>query len=222
MQEVEDIKSEDLHPNLGEAFTETSAFKKFKRYSDKLVAKINHKINAERNVVRTKMDSANTQMQNAIDKFVKDTNEDLARFKKRYEAMYTDLVRRILLKMEQRLFSAEIFEQATLDLCIEKIYRLEKGLKPEGELDKIDYGAYIEDCAAAHEGFMQKHADEFAKRQKEEQDVAVQTQEDKSAEGKNSGGDKDTGSSEVNTENSGAADRENGGETEPTPEASES
>lgn len=214
---TEEIKVEDLHPNLVSLAEESKSLKKLKTMADKLVNKVNGRINAERDIIRKKLQLHENQAHQKIDKFVEDTNTSLNAFKKRYNAIYGDLVSRVMVKMEKRIFSSELFEQATLDLCIDKIYRLEKGLKPGEEVDKIGYHAYIEDCAKEHEGFMQKHANEFSKKQKEERDVAIQEEEAKAIKDQDSGGNKDEGSSEANSADSGTTDREDGGPAQSTP-----
>lgn len=239
METVEQIKVEELHPELVEASTENKSFKKFQKMSEKLVSKVNGRINAEREAVRKKLDNALERLEKNIDNFIKGTNEDIAKFKKRYEAMYTHLVREVMLKQEQRVFSAELFEQATLDLFVDKIYKLEnkvdyyenvflehinKSLPPEVEEikkfefveDKIGMGAYIEDCAELHESFMQKHANAFAKKQKEERDAAMAMEKEKE-ETEDSRGTEDSGSSEADTENSGTTNQADGGEAQSAP-----
>jgi hypothetical protein len=210
---TEDIKLEEIHEEIKEASEDNKSFKKFHKMSDKLLKKINARINGERDSIRKSLDFSISKVDNNINDFIKNANEGINSFKKRYEAMYTDLVRRILVKMEGRLFSAELFEQASLDLLVEKIYRLENGLKPEDELDHISFQAYIEDCAAKHEKLMQKHADEFIKKQKESNESESVQKENKD---KDTSGNENKSSDISNSEDSGATNKQDGGSSEQT------
>jgi len=211
--ETDDIKVEDLHIELRDASNVPKSFKKIKSLADKLLEKVNGRINTERDSIRNNISLYENNMQNNIDKFINNTNSNLEAFKKRYNAIYGDLVSRVMVKMEQRIFSAEIFEQASLDLLVGKIYRIEKGLSPSAELDHIDYQAYIEDCAEKHEGFMQKLANDFANKQKEERDVAIQ--EENNSEDSN--GDKNKSRDNSDSKDGGTSDKINDRETKQTP-----
>lgn len=213
--ETEKINVEDLHPLLKEVQEEEpKAMKKFKVMAAKLVDKVNGRIEGERDILRKKISTGQDSIQKNIDKFCVDTNTNIEAFKKRYEAMYTHLVRDVMLKQEKRVFAAELFEQATLDLFVDKIFRFENKLGPDDEVDHIAYHAYIEECAAKHEGFMQKHANAFAKKQQDERNEAMALEEEKENQAKDTGGTEDSASGEANSEDSGASDSKDGGQAE--------
>ena len=217
MSETDDIKAEEIFPELKETLEEPKALKKIHKLAAKLLEKINGRIDAERNIIRRKIDASSAFVEKSLDKFVKDTNSDLDRFKKRYEAMYTDIVRRVMLKQEQRVFSSELFQQATLDLCVEKLYRLENKFAPDEELDQEAYKKYIVTCAKKHESFMQKHADEFTRKHKEERDVAIQKENEASDKAENSGRGKDQSSGQTDSKDSGTTDPQDNKGAESTP-----
>lgn len=170
-----DINIEEIHPELLGALEVPKSLKKMTKITEKLLSRINDRFKGERDFLRKKLEYSTTTVQKNIDNFISSTNSDLEAFKKRYNAIYGDLVSRVMVKLEGRVFSAEIFEQATLDLCVEKLYKLEKNIPLDEDLgsNNIDYQAYIEDCASKHEAFMQKHVDAFAERQKGKQDAQV-------------------------------------------------
>ena len=220
METPEDIKVEDIHTEMKEAAEVPKVLKKFSKMTEKLLKKINGRITAERDILRKKINKIEEDNSNKINKFVDKTNDDLEKFKKRYKAIYGDLVSRVMVKMEGRIFSAEIFEQATLDLCVEKLYRIERAISPDDPIDEEDYQEYIVECAKKHEAFMQKHINEFARRQKEEADVAVQKQEnsedESTAETEDSTGGEDASGNSSHTEDGGATDSQDGGEAQPS------
>lgn len=212
--ETKEITIEEIQPELLEAGLENKGIKKITKLGDKLLSKVNGRINAERDIVRRKLDNAIESVNGSTKSFIDTVNEDLGNFKKRYEGLYSDLVRRILVKMESRVFNVEIFQQAVLDLLVEKIYRIEKGLKPEDEIDQIDYGAYIEDCAEKHQGFMQKHVDSFMKKQNGEKDVEPVQEKEEIIEDQKAGGGQDQTSDSSDRDNVGTSDKVDGGQAQ--------
>jgi len=170
-EELKDIKIEEIVPEMEEAVKENKIFTKFQKMADKLLSKVNGRINAERDSVRSKIQSANDTTQNTLDSFISSTNKGLESFKKRYEAMYSDLVRRILVKQEERVFTAELFEQATLDLFVEMMFDREHGDFPDAKVREARLKEYILVCAERHRELMQKHHDVYANNQKIESDA---------------------------------------------------
>jgi len=217
-----DIKLEDIETEVKDMLGENKPLKKISKLTEKLLLKVNGRFNAEIKSLQNKIDIVLKSNTKNTEDFIKNVNADLDKFKTRYEALYTDLVRRILLKMENRVFAAEIFEQASLDLLVEKIYHIEHLIEDNLEInikreeDHIGYQAYIEDCAKKHEEFMQKHVNNFAKKQKEEQDVELDKEKEKT-EAEDTGRDEDKSSDTVNTEDSGTTNNEDSGDVESTP-----
>lgn len=199
-----EVSKEEMNEVVNEVSNQRKPISKMEKAVDRLLLKINGKIKAERETLRSKLSSNYESLQNNIDKFVSDTNDNLGSFKKRYEAMYTDLVRRILVKLEHRVFSMELFTQATLDTLAERIYNVEVQTNPEiKDMSFDDYKVLLSGIHAKH---MQTHHDNFAKRIKEEGEANVAVQEEK--EVSDAGGEESQNGDQVNPENSGTSDQE--------------
>lgn len=207
---TEDIKLADIHNELTDVAVEPKSLKKIHKLTEKLLVKVNGRVNAERSAVRKKLDDSLHNLQRNIDTFVKNSNESFDKFRKRYEAMYTDLVRRILVGMEGRVFNLEIYQQAALDQALTRIYELEKQVAQlrDPTTTMIDFEQYIKDAATEHEGLMQKHANIFADKMKAKEEeeikknVAIQKEEDKDQDSTRG---KDASSSETSEEDNGTS-----------------
>lgn len=182
-----EIKTEEIIPEVKELDGVSKSFQKLQKIADKLVIRLNahNKESSKRFVNLIEINNKSTQEK--VDAFISSTNEGIGSFKKRYEALYSDLVRRILLKMEQRLFNVEIFNQAILDISLSELYETKKQLASlewhskaqlEGsEFAFESYDEFIKRMARKHEEVMQKLANDMAKKMEEANNMAKKMEE---------------------------------------------
>lgn len=184
-----EIKTDEILPEVKGLDGISKSFEKLQRISDKLVVRLNaHNKEASKRFVHL-IEINNKSTQDKVDAFITSTNEGIGSFKKRYEALYSDLVRRILVKMETRLFNLELFNQAILDLSLAEIYEDKKELakfiwQNSKQVDGAEFGfesyeEFVKRMAQKHQELMQKHADSFAKKMEETNNVAISKEETK-------------------------------------------
>lgn len=185
-----EIKTEEILPEVKSLDGVSKSFEKLQKISEKLVIRLNAHSKESMKRYTSLIEINHKATQEKIDTFINSTNEGISSFKKRYEALYSDLIRRIVLKMETRLFNLEIFNQGILDLSLMEIYEDRKELaqikwqtssdqsKP-AEFIFETYEEYVKRMALKHQELMQKHANNFAKKMEESNNVAVQKEETK-------------------------------------------
>jgi hypothetical protein len=208
MQEVnvEQVK-ETLDPNDFVADVnnigsyENKGTKKMLKLSEKICSALNHVLVSERNSIRKKLDFTLTAVNDNTTKFIEGVNKDLDIFKKKYMSIYSDLVSRVLLKMETRVFNAEIFQQAAIDLIVKRLYEIEVKLS-NGTF--MTYEEYVNKASLDHRELQQSIVDKIAASMKQAEENKNEPIQEEKTDSVNEGTENSEGT-EDNKDNSGTS-----------------
>lgn len=170
-EKEKDITTDEIMPHLTDASDQNKGLKKIQKLGDRLLEKVNGRINGERDILRRKLQQFMEEQRETVKSWTTDINSQIERFEKKYEGMYSHLVRKFLVDLENRVFTNEIFTQGLLDVVVRRLYVLE-GQEEKG----VSYDDYVKKVAKEHEEKMQALADDVAKKQQSQSEAAKEAQ----------------------------------------------
>lgn len=127
-----------------------------------------------------KYNSLATSMNEKSDTFIKNVNEQIQKIDSKYSNMYSMLVRQFLSNLENRVYSAELFSKATLNLVLKKHYDMDIA---NGSFTGT-FEEYVKQLELNHVNEMTKlheENEEKLKKAQEEQNVQVSQEEQPAA-----------------------------------------
>lgn len=217
VEEATEITMEEVSPELLDMVGENKAAKKLTRLGEKILKKLNGSLEAERTILRKKISEGQERLNGTIREWTTTTNSNLDKFQKKYEGMYNYLIRQFLVGLENRVFTNEMFAQASLDLLLKRLYELKKETVKAENLPSWE--DFVKQAAEEHGQIMQEQANKYAEQQKRQEEAAKEAQgvvekKEEGTEDQDSGLEQDGVGQKSDSENSGTDSPGDSGDSE--------